>query len=253
MIKDMFSWYQSGTKVERRTFWACFSGWALDTFDLQVFNFIVPSLMLAMHLTKGDAGSIATVSLLSSAVGGWVGGILSDRYGRVRMLIATILWFTAFGIVAGFAHTYHQLLICRALQGIGFGGEWAIGATLMAEVIKPIHRGKALGLVQSGYSIGLALASITTMAIVSFLPTELAWRAAFWFGVIPGALVLWISWSVPEPEIFTNMKRTIKPERESGFGAIFRPGSDGQRCFLPCCFAEFNQPGIRSLRGCRRC
>lgn len=223
-MNNMVDWYKTGTPKERRTFWACFSGWALDTFDLQVFNFIMPSLMLALHLSKTDAGSIATVALLSSAVGGWVGGILSDRYGRVRMLAITIIWFTVMGIVAGFAQTYGQLLFCRALQGIGFGAEWAIGAALMAEVIAPKNRGKALGLVQSGYSIGLALASIVTMGIVALFPADTAWRFAFWFSVIPAALVLWIVRGVTEPELFTHMRGVASRAPPVRIGAIFQRG-----------------------------
>lgn len=223
-MNNMVDWYKTGTPKERRTFWACFSGWALDTFDLQVFNFIMPSLMLALHLSKSDAGSIATAALLSSAVGGWVGGILSDRYGRVRMLAITIIWFTVMGIVAGFAQTYGQLLFCRALQGIGFGAEWAIGAALMAEVIAPKNRGKALGLVQSGYSIGLALASVVTMGIVAFFPADTAWRFAFWFSVIPAALVLWIVRGVAEPELFTQMRGVRSKTTPVRIGAIFQRG-----------------------------
>lgn len=223
-MNNMVDWYKTGTPNERRTFWACFSGWALDTFDLQVFNFVMPSLMLALTLSKSDAGSIATVALLSSAIGGWIGGALSDRYGRVRMLMVTIIWFTGFGILAGFAQTYGQLIFFRALQGIGFGGEWAIGAALIAEVIAPKNRGKAMGLVQSGYSIGLALASVVTMLIVAYLPADTAWRVAFWFGVIPGAAVLWIARGVAEPAIFTQMRNSTAKSAPLRIGAIFRPG-----------------------------
>lgn len=225
-MNNMVDWYKTGTPNERRTFWACFSGWALDTFDLQVFNYVMPSLMLALHLSKADAGSIATVALLSSAIGGWIGGMLSDRYGRVRMLALTIVWFTVFGLIAGLAQTYSQLVVSRALQGIGFGGEWAIGAALMAEIIAPANRGKAMGLVQSGYSIGLLLASIVTMLIVAWFPSDMAWRVAFWFGVIPATLVLLIARGVAEPAIFTNMRKasTATPGRPVGLGAIFRPG-----------------------------
>jgi MFS family permease len=222
-MNKMVDWYTTGTPNERRTFWACFSGWALDTFDLQVFNYVIPSLMLALHLSKADAGSIATVALLSSAIGGWIGGILSDRYGRVRMLAVTIAWFTFFGVVAGFAQSYGQLIVCRALQGIGFGGEWAIGAALMAEIIAPKNRGKAMGLVQSGYSVGLFLASVVTMAIVAWFPSDMAWRVAFWFGVIPAALVLWIARGVTEPEIFTRMRNT-PAAAPAHIGAIFKRG-----------------------------
>src|SRR5258708_24601723 len=146
----MFEWYRDGTPQQRKTFWACYSGWALDSFDMQMFSFLLPALMTTWALTKGQIGLIGTVALIVTAIGGWIAGILSDRYGRVRVLIFTIIWFTFFGVLAGFAQNYEQLLVARTLQGLGFGGEWAVGAALMAEATSPQHRGKALGFVQSG-------------------------------------------------------------------------------------------------------
>jgi MFS family permease len=159
---QMFHWYRAAAPAERRTFWGCFCGWTLDSFDNQVLAFLLPTLMAAWHFSRTEAGLIATSSLLAAAIGGWVSGILSDRHGRVRVLTGSIIWFTAFSIIAGFTGSYYQLLVVRALQGVGFGAEWAVGAALMAEVINPAHRGKALGLVQSGFSIGWALAAVVT-------------------------------------------------------------------------------------------
>src|SRR5437868_5821781 len=145
----MFSWYKSGTPREKKTFWACYAGWALDSYDMQMFSFLLPTLIGIWGLTKGEAGIVGTSALLSAALGGWIAGILSDRFGRVRILIFTVCWFTCFGVVAGFAQNFEQLLVARTLQGLGFGGEWAIGVALMAEVINPKNRGRALGFVQS--------------------------------------------------------------------------------------------------------
>jgi MFS family permease len=220
----MIDWYRTGSSQERRAFWSAFCGWGLDTFDIQVYFFILPVLFGALNLSKADAGMIGSVSLISSAIGGWIGGILADRYGRVRALMGTIIWFTAFGVIAGFAQSYEQLLLVRTLQGIGFGGEWAVGATLMAEVINPAHRGKALGLVQSAYSFGLAMAAIVTTAILACFPAELAWRVAFWSGVIPGALVLLIVWKVAEPDIYRRAQQTVKAGDTASILSAFRPG-----------------------------
>lgn len=202
-----FDWYREAAPAERRTFWGCFCGWTLDSFDNQVLSFLLPALMAAWHFSKTEAGLIATSSLLAAALGGWVSGILSDRHGRVRVLTGSIIWFTAFSIIAGFTNAYHQLLIVRALQGLGFGAEWAVGAALMAEVINPAHRGKALGLVQSGFSVGWALAAVITGLLLAYLPASLAWRSAFWIGVIPALVVLLIRRYIPEPEVFREMKR----------------------------------------------
>lgn len=85
----LVSWYLTGSRQQRTTFWACFSGWALDTFDAQLFSFLLPALIATWGVSKGEAGMLGTAVLLSSALGGRVAGILSDRYGRVRVLLFT--------------------------------------------------------------------------------------------------------------------------------------------------------------------
>jgi MFS family permease len=198
----MFEWYKTGSPQERKTFWACFSGWALDTYDAQMFSFLLPTLMAVWQISKGEAGILGTAALLSASLGGWVAGILSDRYGRVRILIFTICWFTLFGVLAGFTQSFEQMLVVRTLQGLGFGGEWAVGAALMAEIIRPEHRGKAMGFVQSGFSVGWALSAVIMTGLLAYLPPEMAWRVAFWVGIIPASFVLFIRRNVKDAEIF---------------------------------------------------
>ncbi|NWB92927.1 MFS transporter [Pseudomonas agarici] len=216
-----FDWYKAASPIERRTFWGCFGGWTLDTFDNQVLVFLLPVLMATWHFSKPEAGLIVTSSLLSTALGGWVAGILSDRYGRVRILTWAIIWFTGFSVVAGFTQSYHQLLVVRALQGIGFGAEWAVGAALMAEVINPAHRGKALGLVQSGFSIGWALAAMVTGLLLAYFPESIAWRMAFWIGVIPAVFVLMLRRYIPEPKIFSEAKAVTGGVAEATWRSSF--------------------------------
>lgn len=206
-MMQAFDWYRAASTTQRRTFWGCLCGWTLDTFDNQVLTFLLPALMAAWHFSKADAGLIVTSSLLAASVGGWVSGILSDRHGRVRVLTWSIVWFTVFSVIAGLTNSYHQLLIVRALQGLGFGAEWAVGAALMAEVIDPAHRGKALGLVQSGFSIGWTLAAVVTGVLLAYLPASIAWRSAFWIGIVPALIVLQIRRFIPEPDMFREMKK----------------------------------------------
>jgi MFS family permease len=155
-------WFSQLAPAEQRTFWACMAGWALDGFDVQIFSFAIPAIVATFSITNADAGLIGTVTLLTSAVGGWLAGMLADRFGRVRTLQLTILWFAVFTFLCGFAHTYSQLLVLRALVGLGFGGEWAAGAVLMGEIIRAEHRGKAVGTLQSGWPIGWAAAAIVS-------------------------------------------------------------------------------------------
>ncbi|HEX3378651.1 MAG TPA: MFS transporter [Paraburkholderia sp.] len=220
---QLFDWYRAAAPAQRRTFWGCFFGWTLDSFDNQVLAFLLPTLMAAWHFSRSEAGLIATSSLLAASVGGWISGILSDRHGRVRVLTGSIIWFTTFCVIAGFTNSYSQLLIVRALQGLGFGAEWAVGAALMAEVIDPAHRGKALGLVQSGFSVGWALAAALSGVLLAYLPASIAWRSAFWIGVIPAVIVLIIRRFIPEPEMFRQMKKATGDAVVATWRSSFRP------------------------------
>ena len=121
----MFGWYRSAAAVERTTFWACFGGWALDALDVQMFSLAIPALIGLWHIGKADAGLVSSLTLVASAIGGWAGGAISDRIGRVRALQMMILWFAGATFLSAFAQNYGQLLGLKALQGLGFGGEWA--------------------------------------------------------------------------------------------------------------------------------
>src|SRR5215510_8414856 len=197
-------WYRELAPPEKRTFWACFGGWALDAMDVQIFSFVIPSIVAAFMITNADAGFIGTVTLLTSAFGGWFAGALSDRFGRVRTLQITIVWFAFFTFLCGFAQNYTQLFIFRALMGLGFGGEWAAAAVLIGEVIQPQHRGRAVGAMQSGWAIGWGIAALLATLFFSTLSTEVAWRALFWVGLLPAVLVFFVRRYVDEPPVFTQ-------------------------------------------------
>src|SRR5215470_14204854 len=146
------TWLADLAPNERATLVATFGGWALDGMDVMVYSFVIPSLIAAWHITKGQAGLLGTAALLISAVGGWLAGTLADRFGRARILQLTIVWFAVFTFLSGFTNSFTQLLITRGLQGLGFGGEWAVGSVLMGETIRSQHRGKAVGTVQGGWA-----------------------------------------------------------------------------------------------------
>lgn len=139
------AWISDLTARERRVFGACVGGWALDAMDVQFYSFVIPALIATWGITRGQAGVLGTAALLMSAVGGWLAGWLADRFGRVRTLQVAIAWFAVFTFLSGLAQNYGQLFAARALLGLGFGGEWAAGAVLLGESIRPEHRGKALG------------------------------------------------------------------------------------------------------------
>jgi MFS family permease len=218
----MFGWYATLDPVKKRTFWACYGGFALDSLNVMVFTFVIPTLFVLWHMTPGQAGLIATVTLLLSAFGGWAAGFLSDRIGRVRVLQITILWYAIFTFLCGFTQSPDQLLVMRGLQGLGFGGEWAAGSVLMGEVIATRYRGRAVGFVQSSWAVGWAAAAICASIVYKILPPEWAWRSLFFIGILPGLFVLFIRRAVPEPEIF--LTETSRTGKVSSPFAIFAPG-----------------------------
>src|ERR1700674_4862027 len=207
-------WLQRTTVNERRAMLAAYAGYGLDGFDFMVYTFVIPTLIALWGMSKAQAGYIASASLITSAVGGWGAGVLADRYGRVRILQLTVLWFAAFTCLSGFTHSYGQLLFTRAMQGFGFGGEWSVGSVLVAETIEARHRGKAAGVVQSSWSVGWAAAAFAFWAVSAFFPPELGWRVLFWVGILPALLIIYIRRNVQEPAIFLGMRARQSPARD---------------------------------------
>ena len=198
---SLLAFYRDMTLPERRTFWACASGWALDGMDFMIYPLVIGTIIALWKVDAGTAGLAGTVTLLSSAIGGWLGGYLSDHIGRVKTLQFTILWFSFFSLVCAVVQNFDQLLIARALLGLGFGGEWAAGAVLMGEAIRPQYRGRAVGSVQSGWAVGWGLAVLAQAILFSYLPAEIAWRWMFVIGALPALLVFYLRRYVTEPEI----------------------------------------------------
>jgi MFS family permease len=217
----MFNWYREITLRERKTFWGCFGGWALDALDVQMFSLAIPALIATFGLDKTDAGLISGVTLVSSALGGWIMGAVSDRIGRVRALQVTIAWFSLFTLLSAFATSFGQLLALKALQGFGFGGEWAAGAVLMAEVIRPEHRGKAMGSVQSAWAVGWGASVLVYSAVYLLLPPVLAWRVMFGIGILPALLIIYVRRHITEPDRVVHTTVQAGPAGH-GLLAIFR-------------------------------
>jgi MFS family permease len=211
----LLAWFRSLNKGERLTILACFLGWALDAMDTQVASLVTPSIMTAFNVAKSDIGLLATAALLASGLGGWLAGAASDRFGRIAVLQVTIAWFSIGSLLCGLAQDFPQLVAARIFQGIGFGGEWAVGAVLIAEISRPQYRGIAVGVVQSGYSFGLAAASGLYFAAYALLPEGAAWRAMFFVGIAPCLLILFIRASLKEP---THATRALASPQTSAIG-----------------------------------
>ena len=174
-----------------------------------MYAVVVPTLIALWGMTKAQAGLVGTVALIVSSIGGWMAGILADRYGRVRVLQITILWFSLFTFLSGLTNSFGQLLVARAFQGLGFGGEWAAGAVLIAETVQARYRGKAVAAVQSGWSVGYGTAALLFTIVFNLFPAPQAWRYLFFMGMLPAVLVFFVRRFVKEPEIYVATRRKI--------------------------------------------
>jgi MFS family permease len=198
---SLLAFYRDMNVPERRTFWACATGWTLDGMDFMIYPLVIGIIIKQWSVDPGTAGLAGTVTLLASAIGGWGAGYLADRIGRVRTLQYTIIWFSFFSLLCAVVQSFDQLLIARALLGLGFGGEWAAGAVLMGEAIRPQYRGRAVGSVQSGWAVGWGLAALMQAILFSVMAPEMAWRWMFAAGALPALLVFYLRSYVTEPEV----------------------------------------------------
>ena len=219
---SLLAFYRDMNSPERWTFWACAAGWALDGMDFMIYPLVIGTIITMWKVDAGTAGLAGTVTLLASAIGGWLGGYLADRIGRVKTLQLTILWFSVFSLICAAVQNFDQLLIARALLGLGFGGEWAAGAVLMGESIRPQYRGRAVGSVQSGWAVGWGLAVLAQAVLFSAFPAETAWRWMFAVGAVPAVMTFFLRRYVEEPEIAvaTRAKQSASGE-QPGLHEIF--------------------------------
>jgi SHS family lactate transporter-like MFS transporter len=190
---------------------AGFLGWTLDAFDFFVVVFLFDSLAAQFHVTK--AAIVATLSwtLLMRPVGAVIFGLLTDRYGRRIPLIANVIFFSVVELLCGFAPNYAVFLVLRILYGIGMGGEWGVGTSLVMESTSSRWRGVLSGILQNGYAVGYLLAALA----YRFAFPAWGWRPMFWLGGIPAFLALYISAKVPESEAWRH-------HRASSTGAVLR-------------------------------
>jgi MFS family permease len=222
---SLIGFYRDMNPAERRTFWTCAAGWALDGMDFMIYPLVIGTIISLWHVERGTAGLAVTVTLLFSALGGWLTGYIADRIGRTRALQITIAWFCFFSVLCAFTQNFTQLIICRALLGLGFGGEWAAGAVLMGEVIRPQYRGRAVGCVQSSWAVGWGMAVLLQAILFALVPPEQAWRWMFAIGGLPGLLVFFVRRYAQEPEVAAETRRHhARTGQTPRIWDIFAPG-----------------------------
>jgi len=176
--------------------------------DVMLYSLVLTYLIRNFGMDKATAGLLNSLTLVASALGGFLFGVVADRIGRTRALMISILIYSLASAACGFSQSVPQLAVFRFLLGLGMGGEWTTAAALIAETWRPAHRGKALGLMQSAYAIGEAIAAL----VVAFVLPHFGWRAVFFVGVLPALLVFWIQRRVPEPEVWLQREKAPRPK-----------------------------------------
>ncbi len=221
--KGKLGWYSELTGRERLTYWACFGGLGLDAMDTTIYALVMPTLIAIVGITKPQAGIIASAALIGSAVGGWLAGIAADRIGRVRVLQITILLVAGFTFLSAFTHSFWQLFLARSIQGIGYGGEAAVGGVLISETVVPRLRGRVAASVQSGYAIGYALSTAMMPIIFGYFSQAMAWRVFFGIGLLPAVFVMFIRRFVPESTLYVESHKETTKAARNNFWEIFVP------------------------------
>ena len=215
-------WYRTVTREQWRVLLAAKFGWMLDAMDFMLYTMAVGQLRSYFGFGDDTAGMLGTATLVMSGVGGAIFGYVADRFGRTRALMGTILIFSLASLGAATSQTVMQLLIWRAILGIGMGGEWASGAVLVSETWPAHLRNKAISIMQSGWALGYMMASISAALILGApsLGAD-AWRWLFVVGVLPALFTLWIRRYVHEPETWTRTPKVAGGR--SPFAVVFGP------------------------------
>ena len=191
----------------------------LDSFDVMLYSMVLAALIEdpQLHLTLSAAGILNSVTLVSAAAGGITFGVIADRIGRKRALMAAVLIYSVFTAACGFAQSAVQLAVFRILLDLGMGGEWATGAALVSESFPARHRGKALAFVQSAWAIGYGLAALVNLIVLPIW----GWRGVFFVGIVPALFTVWIQQRVEDPEIWTTT--SVPPKAPPSLLSDLRP------------------------------
>jgi SHS family lactate transporter-like MFS transporter len=183
---------------QRSAIWASYLGWTLDAFDFFLMVFMLSAIATEFRTDVKAVSEGVFLTLAARPLGAFVFGWLAEHFGRRPVLMADIIFFSVFELASGFAPTLTSLLVLRFLFGVGMGGEWGLGASLVMESIPPKLRGPVSGLLQSGYPSGYFVASL----VFYLLFDRIGWRGMFMVGVAPALLVLLIRMHVKESPVF---------------------------------------------------
>ena len=222
------------TSAQRRTLIAAALGWMLDSFDAMLYALVLAHIMRDLDMSKATAGLLNSLTLLASGIGGVSFGFIADRIGRKRALMLSILTYSVCSFASGLSTSVLMLAVFRFILGLGMGGEWNTGATLVAETWPTELRAKAISIVQSSWAVGYALAALVAGVVLHYAD----WRMVFFIGILPALMTLWIRSSVPESAMWqehhrlsqtrlaqesTRVVEAQQKYEHDSFARIFRP------------------------------
>lgn len=200
-------WYKSITRQQWKTLLAAQLGWMLDAMDVMLYAFALTAIRQEFSLDAATAGALASVTLVASSFGGVFFGYLADKIGRAKALMYSILVYSVFTALTATSGSLVELILWRTLVGLGLGGEWSAGSVLVSETWPDEHRGKAIGLMQSGWAIGYIFAALLSALIL----TAYGWRILFAAGILPAFFVFWIRKNVSEPSVWRDRASERRP------------------------------------------
>jgi MFS family permease len=222
------------TSAQKRTLLAAALGWGLDGFDVLLYSNVQVKVMESLGIFPTDihykaiSGLPNAFMLLASGIGGVLFGFVADRIGRTKALMLSILTYSLCSLGSGLSTSIWALIFFRFVLGLGMGGEWNTGATLVAETWPTHLRARAIAIVQSAWAWGLAVASLAAWIVLGKLHQN--WRMVFFVGVLPALVTLWIRKSVPESEMWQQQKN--RTTANAPFAEIFSPKLRKQTIFL---------------------
>ena len=201
--------FSSITPGQRRTLLAAALGWMLDAFDAMLYALVLTHVMRDLGMSKATSGLLYTLTLVASGIGGVLFGFIADRIGRKRALMLSIFTYSICSFASGLSTTVLMLAVFRFILGLGMGGEWNTGATLVAETWPTELRAKAISIVQSSWAIGYAFAALVAGVVLHYAD----WRMVFFVGILPAIVTFWIQRGVPESEMWQEHHRLAVDSR----------------------------------------
>src|SRR5256884_3942832 len=210
--------FKSLDRVQRNTFVACSLGWAVDAFDFFLLTFVIAAMAHDFGASIAELSYAITITLAMRPIGAFIFGLLGDRFGRRIPLMIDIIFYSLMELLTAFSPNYTWLLIFRALYGIGMGGEWGLGASLLMETLPTKARGLFSGILQQGYAFGFLLAAIVYWLVFP----HFGWRGLFVAGAIPALLVLFIRTKVPESPAWQRQKTSLAAKISRPFSQTVR-------------------------------